>query len=516
MKCLFSGCSYTRVSQMEIGSRGRFWCVLASLLLLCGAIGCAGGAQAAGLPTPTPSPSPSPTPLPSPTPNPQASCGPAAQSHRVISYISSRALDGSNNDGTAINLWSINSDCTGNAPLTMLTVDPNRPPDQLLSIPAISPDSQVWSPDGTRIIYFSNRALDGSDAVNSGCVGSQGQSAMANVWIMNADGSGNHPLTSWHCNGPGVFITCCSLTLSWSPDGQGVAFSSTANLDGSDQVNLIALDNSNTNIWSLNADGSGLTPLTQLHMPVDTINPQRTFANSSQPMWSPDGSRIVYTSQRALDGTNAMIVPFANTNIWVMNADGSGSNPLTLLAGFSGAPSSCSTPRWSPDGTRIAMQCFRPLDGSDTNGPSPSLAEIWIMNADGSGATPIAEIPEFNLLDFAGPAWSPDGSRIAFLSGNATVNLSVMNADGSGATSLTHNAGVHAPPQQCPICYLGVVNFAWSPDGTQLAFASDQTLDGSNNLPHVMNIWVVNADGSKMTPLTTLDTGSAGSPAWKP
>jgi hypothetical protein len=44
----------------------------------------------------------------------------------VISYISSRALDGSNNDGTAINLWSINSDCTGNAPLTMLTVDPNQ------------------------------------------------------------------------------------------------------------------------------------------------------------------------------------------------------------------------------------------------------------------------------------------------------------------------------------------------------------------------------------------------------
>ena len=119
-------------------SWGRLWCILASLLLICGASGCAGGAQATGLPTPTPSP----TPIPSPTPNPQASCDSAAQSHRVISYISSRALDGSNNDGTAINLWSINSDCTGNAPLTMLTVDPNRPPDQLLSIPAIFPDSR--------------------------------------------------------------------------------------------------------------------------------------------------------------------------------------------------------------------------------------------------------------------------------------------------------------------------------------------------------------------------------------
>jgi Tol biopolymer transport system component len=492
----------------ELDFRYEFWCVLVLTLLLSCLAGC-GGAGATVQPPPTPTPVPIPTLTPTPTPNPQANCGPAAQSHLLISYVSSRALDGSDHDGIAFNVWSINSDCTGNTPLTAYTTPPNtfRPG---ASFPA-------WSPDGAKLAFFSDGALDGSSAVNSECF-----FGVANVWTMNADGSGKQPLTNWHCNSP-TSSSITPISLAWTPDGQKILFPSTANLDGSDQVNEIAVRNSNTNIWTINADGSGLTPLTKLHVAVDSVNPQQVFADSTSAQWSPDGTEITYASQRALDGSNAELAS-GGINIWLMNADGSGSAPLTILVSPRPFLHSCAAPSFSPDQTRIAMLCTRPLDGTDDS-RQQGVNYVWIMNADGSGAMPLAPTPLGAFDGPVAPAWSPDGSKIAFLSaGTGTVpsgsrgslNLWVMNPDGSGAHALTNNVGVLDAPQACPQCFDGVVSFAWSPDGTQLTFASDQSLDGSNNPPHWMNIWVVNADGSKQTPLTVLTSGSTGSPAWKP
>ena len=123
-------------------------------------------------------------------------------------------------------------------------------------------------------------------------------------------------------------------------------------------------------------------------------------------------------------------------------------------------------PAWSPDGTKIAFVSDR-----DGNG------EIYVMNADGSHPT--------NLTNTSGgddtPAWSPDGTKIAFVSdrdGNAEIY--VMNADGSHPTNLTNTSGGDDTP-------------AWSPDGTKIAFVSDR--DGN------AGIYIMNVDGSNATKL---------------
>ena len=77
------------------------------------------------------------------------------------------------------------------------------------------------------------------------------------------------------------------------------------------------------------------------------------------------------------------------------------------------------TPAWSPDGTKIAFASNR--DGNH---------EIYVMNADGSGADPADQQPGGD--DCAG--WSPDGSKIAFISTrDGNPEIYVMNADGTGA-----------------------------------------------------------------------------------
>ena len=127
-------------------------------------------------------------------------------------------------------------------------------------------------------------------------------------------------------------------------------------------------------------------------------------------------------------GTNGKIAYTKNldscecSNIWVMNADGSGDTQLTFeVSGLNAEPS------WSPDGTRIAFTSSR--DGND---------EVYVMDADGSGQTRLTNSPD---TDYS-PSWSPDGTRIAFTSnrdGNGEVY--VMNADGTSPTRVTTTAG---------------------------------------------------------------------------
>ncbi len=500
--------------QWAIRASWRLWFLQGCAFILLGVLGCGGTGQIApgGGPTPTPVPTPTatPTPVPSSTPLTQ-NCGAAAQSHRVIAYASGQAVDGSNNFLPFLNVWSINSDCSGNTPVTRLTMT------------GISRDSFAWSPDGTRLLYDSNRALDGTDTLISGCL-SFGSPLAGNAWVMNADGSGNLPLTSHQCD--------VISSAAWSPDGQKIAFVSNANLDNSDPIDVTAFNSATSNVWSMNSDGSGATPLTQISSPG--------IGNSEGPMWSPDGTKIVYSSIRALDGSSRN-TQFRNSNIWVMNADGSGSTPLTQLGSlpvnFSDiGADSCQSPHWSPDGTQIAMMCIRPLDGTENGIAGKNL---WIMNADGSGAKPLttflsAFVEEPQLFDGTFlvqsnvQIWSPDGSKIAFISSGSldggdggslnSLNLWVINQDGTGATPVTRIASLRPPPAPltCSTCLVGVNDFAWSPDGTQLAFISDMNRDGSIQPPHVFNLWVVNADGSKLTVLTNLTTGEVVLPRWKP
>src|SRR5262249_43746845 len=147
----------------------------------------------------------------------------------------------------------------------------------------------------------------------------------------------------------------------------------------------------------------------------------------ADPAWSPDGSKLLFDSTRALNGSNGWNAN-GNVDICVMNADGSGLAPLTkLTAGSSGLIPSAFGAAWSPDGKKIAFISSVALDGS--NAPNTAL-NLWVMNADGSGATPLSRLTA-PFPETFGPVWSPDGSKIAFVSDRAL--------DGSDASILSRN-----------------------------------------------------------------------------
>lgn len=138
-------------------------------------------------------------------------------------------------------------------------------------------------------------------------------------------------------------------------------------------------------------------------------------------------------------------------------------------------------PAWSPDGKRIAFVSTR----DDANG------DIYVMNADGAGVTRLT----YNVghADYT-PAWSSDGKRIAYSRESpvtSRIEIVVMNADGTGQTVLTDQDDYDP---------------AWSPNGKQIVFTSERT-----GLP---DIWVMNADGTGQLDLTQNPGSSDTDPAW--
>ncbi len=251
-------------------------------------------------------------------------------------------------------------------------------------------------------------------------------------------------------------------------------------------------------IYVMNADGSGVEQLTD-NDSVDT-----------NPAWSPDGDRIVFTSDRDND--------VEIYDIYVMNADGSGVEQLT---------DGCSNdaPAWSPDGDRIAFGSRGGIyvmnaDGSGmeqlTGNSRASCAEIFLSDRDGEWAAYIrnadGSVELFTDHDSVypgdgGPVWSPDGGRIAFHSGRGGdgIGVYVMNADGSGVQRLADTDNDFSLD--------GVV--AWSPDGGQIAFASNRDGDRTGFNFDDQEIYVMNVDGSGVVRLTDSEQ-SDSDPAWSP
>src|SRR6185436_3565328 len=154
-------------------------------------------------------------------------------------------------------------------------------------------------------------------------------------------------------------------------------------------------------------------------------------------------------------------------------------------------PAADGFPAWSPDGTRIAF-----VSG---NLEAPGTFEIFVMNANGTNRT---QLTNDNLVDGV-PAWSPDSLAIVFMSGTTTVfdpnsfEIFKINADGSNRTRLTTNTVVDGQP-------------AYSPDGTKILFASGDAIS-----PNGIEIFVMNSNGTNRTQLTNNSVTDAF-PAWSP
>ncbi len=169
-------------------------------------------------------------------------------------------------------------------------------------------------------------------------------------------------------------------------------------------------------------------------------------------------------------------------SVFVINADGTQARTLTNRPLAFDA-----SPAWSPDGTRIAFEST--IEGKRS---------IWVMQANGENLRRLTDGGPTGTAADASPAWAPDGTRIAFMSdrdGNAEIYT--VTLDGQGLRRLTDNPATDGYP-------------AWSPDGARIAFLSDR--DGGETA-----IWALRTDGPPTDP-TRLVPGPAapGRPAWSP
>jgi TolB protein len=230
---------------------------------------------------------------------------------------------------------------------------------------------------------------------------------------------------------------------AWTPDGGRIAFYSER--DG------------NAEIYVMNADGSGVTRLTN------------TSADEGYPAWSPDGRTISFDSDRT-----------GNFDIFAMNADGSNVRPLTRH------PARDVSATWSPDGSKIVFMSDREPGGFDAYEAAPDPA------------APAKRVTRTGSTWF--PVFSPDGTALAFHVGRDVHTLP--------AASRVEGTPAGDDPRRLTTDPENGMYPSWSPDGKRIVFMSWRT--GRTEL------FTMNADGSDQKKLVTLDKGDAVDPRWSP
>jgi Tol biopolymer transport system component len=209
----------------------------------------------------------------------------------------------------------------------------------------------------------------------------------------------------------------------------------------------------------------------------------------SEPAWSPDGMELAYTLQIG----NYPV----NSDIYVVRADGSHPRRLTH-DGRSGAPA------WSADGRRIV---FTHASHDPAVNVDVSATSLWTMRSDGSDIRPLTEEHSDRTYD-AEPAWSPDGSEIAFdrgqpSSSGISSDLYLVKPDGSGVRKIADSAS----------------DPAYSPDGIKIAFTSDRDQNGEymfgeDETGPASELYVMKADGGGARRLTMTKGLNEVAPSW--
>jgi Tol biopolymer transport system component len=209
--------------------------------------------------------------------------------------------------------------------------------EQVVFDPTSSVD-HTWSPDGRRVAYTAPTQCDRFICFDD------------RIFTANIDGTGGAKLP----NSPGA------LDVDWSPDGGKLAF-------GGNEIGTI------------NTDGTGLATLT-------------SGPDDSDPSWSPDGTEIAFSSKR--DG---------NWEIYRMHVDGRGVTRLT------NDPGNDENPVWSPDGSKIAFDRWSCPGTGCCPDAECTTSDVYVMNADGSGEVNLTNNPPppgSRPIDL-GPNWQP-------------------------------------------------------------------------------------------------------------
>lgn len=266
------------------------------------------------------------------------------------------------------------------------------------------------------------------------------------IYVMNADGSGITVLTP-----DGEDDTA----PVWSPDGRKIAFVSQR--DGNREIYI--MDSDCLNLFK----GCG----------VNAVNVTRHLADDWTPAWSPDGSKLLFSSIRAgnweifvLDMSCLTDPETCPDKLTQLTSDGNGN----IL------------PVWSPDGSRIAFST-----------KAPGNWDIFTMAPNGTDLRQVTTDPANDLS----PAWSPDGKQLAFETNrDGNVEIYITGANGGTDRNISNfsMANDHGP--------------FWSPDGQFLVFYSNR--EGN------WDIFSTTLDGQTIANLTNTPTRDEQTPAWRP
>lgn len=272
------------------------------------------------------------------------------------------------------------------------------PPVQNGSLPVVSPD-------GSRIAFTSNRG------------------GMNDVFVISTNGKDERQLTNTRES---------EGNLAWTASGKHILFSvfkdDTSHLyeidpDGKNQRELASVPG---RAPTLSPDGrrlvymAGTWTATRLMVSaLDGTNAKQINDGSSiawNNHWSPDGKLIAFTGRNDPNGELA---------VYVMDADGSSRRQVTHISADEGG---AQWPVWSTDSRRLAIQV--------NSRTQKNSAHIWIVDVATGFARKLAAHTE-RYLDET-PSWFPNGKRIAFQSNRTgKMEVWVMNADGSGAKQIT-------------------------------------------------------------------------------
>ena len=280
----------------------------------------------------------------------------------------------------------------------------------------------------------------------------------------------------------GTSLITCAATGNGVCGGTGnnvsVTFSQLA-VDASEAIVItVAVSGSATNGTVINNTATVTSPLPD---PVTSDNSSTASVTVAAVTVLPKSNGLIaFAADRAFTPVSEP------SGIYTVKPDGTGE---TL---FPNIPLNAGRPSWSPDGTKLAFQ-FRNFAG-----PSSPTNEISVINANGTGLLKLVE----NVSDFSRSiTWSPNGTQIAYIgAGLGTLEtvrtVHIANTDGSGWYRLPGSPS-----------FLSSVD--WSPDGSKLLFADDR------------EIWVMNADGTNQTKLTTTQQTPDGQttdsdPHWSP